>query len=167
VKSNPEKFDLRKDRYFFHKLVRKYPTKDELMFFLAANFFSRKVVWVRDLLTEEAHETYLERLKIKESLEYLVMQDVEAMCPDFKMYLSVTNGENPLLLNMALRGEVEKETIVALDAAIGFLPVWEQKINDTIIFPDFKHKCLRYAPFLGINVKKFRTLLKSRLTHEK
>lgn len=165
VKTNPAQFDLRKDRYFFHKLVRKYPTKDELTFFLASNFFSRKVVWIRDLLTEEAHETYLERLRIKESLEYIVTGDFGFLFEgDFKPLLKVVDGQNPPLLMLATRGDIHTETFIVLNAAIGFLPVWETKIADTILFPDFKHKCERYQPFLRIDVKKFQKMLKERLT---
>jgi T4 gene Gp59 loader of gp41 DNA helicase len=161
----PSKFELRKDRWFFHKLSKRYPDPDTCTFFLASNFFDGTTTWVRDLLGEEAKSVYLEKLRVKESLMYLVLQDVDAMLPNFKDYLSVHNGENPLLLNMAYQGEVEKETVVALNAAIGFLPIWEKKITDTILFPTFKHKCLAYEPFLGIDKKKFRETLKMRLTN--
>lgn len=160
----PEKFDLRPDRWFFHKLSKLYFDNTTCLFFLAANFFDGQTTWVRDLLGEEAKTIYLEKLRIKESLEYLVMQDVDAMLPDIKSYLMVQDGENPILLNMAYRGEVEKETVVALNAAMEFLPVWEKKITDTILFPPFKHHCLAYQPFLNINVKKFRETLKMKLT---
>lgn len=168
VKTNPQQFDLRKDRYFFHKLVRKYPDKDTLTFFLASNFFSRKVVWVRDLLTEEAHEVYLERLRLKESLGYTVSQDCKKLDINFSRMmklLTVTNGEYPLLLQAAAQGDIHDETFIVLNAVIGFLPVWEKKLTDTILFPDFKHKCIRYQPFLGIDVKKFEKMLKERLTN--
>jgi hypothetical protein len=161
----PEKFDLRPDRWFFHKLSKLYSDNTTCLFFLASNFFDGTTTWVRDMLGEEAKSVYLEKLRIKESLEYLVLQDVDAMMPNLKDYLSVHNGENPLLLNMAYRGEVEKETVVALNAAIGFLPIWEKKITDTILFPPFKHRCLAYQPFLNINVKKFRETLKTKLTN--
>ena len=165
VKTNPQQFDLRKDRYFFHKLVRKYPDKDTLTFFLASNFFSRKVVWVRDLLTEEAREVYIEKLRIKESLEYIVTGDLGFLFEgDFKALLKVENGENPGLLTLATRGDIHTETFVVLNAVIGFLPTWEKKITDTILFPDFKHKCERYQPFLGIDTKKFQKMLRERLT---
>lgn len=162
----PEKFDLRKDKWFFHKLAKLYTDNTECLFFLAANFFEQeRVTWVRDLLGEEARSVYLERLRVKESLEYLVMQDVDAMAGEIKFYLKVENGENPVLLNMVYRGEVEKETLVALNSVIGFLPIWEKKLSDTILFPPFKHRCLAYEPFLGINKKKFRETLKMRLTN--
>jgi len=161
----PEKFDRRTDRWFFHKLSKLYSDNTTCLFFLAANFFDGQITWVRDLLGEEAKTIYLEKLRIKESLEYLVMQDVDAMLPNIKDYLTVSNGENPMLLNMAYQGEVEKETIVALNSAIGFLPMWEKKITDTILFPSFKHRCLAYEPFLGINKKNLRATLKQRLTN--
>jgi len=161
----PVMFEVRKDRWFFHKLSKLYSDPDQCAFFLASNFFGGNTTWVRDLLGEEAKSVYLEKLRVKESLEYLVWNDVDAMLPDFKDYLTVRDGENPMLLNMAYQGEVEKETLVALNAVIGFLPIWEKKITDTILFPTFKHKCLAYEPFLGIDKKKLRETLKMRLTN--
>ncbi len=166
----PQNFELRKDRWFFHKLSKTYPDKDELLLFMAANFFVRPVVWVRDLLTEESRDVYLEHKRIQESLEYLVLQDVESLCakfPDFKALLKVNDGENPPLVDLALQGEIMRETFIVLNAMIGFLPIWGKKVTDTIIFPTFKHRCERYAPFLKIDAKKFRRLLLSRLTNDK
>lgn len=161
-----EKFDLRTDRWFFHKLSKLYPDNTTCLFFLASNFFEQhKVAWVRDLLGEEAKDIYLEKLRVKESLEYLVWGDVDPLLPNIKSYLTVSDGQNPSLLDMVYHGVIQKETIVVLNAAMGFLPIWEKKIADTILFPPFKHRCLAYQPFLNINVKKFRETLKMRLTN--
>jgi hypothetical protein len=160
----PQRFETHKDKWQFHKFSKLYPDRDTCIFFLASNFFEVGDVWIRTLFTEEAKNIYTEKLRVKESLEYLVMQDVQAMTPIFKDYLAVKNGQNPMLLNMAYRNEVLKETIVALNAAIGFLPVWEKKMTDTIVFPTFKHRCLAYEPFLQINVKSLREKLKIHLT---
>ncbi len=168
--TTPQTFDLRKDRYFFHKLARKYPDSTQLKLFLAANFFSTKVVWVRDLMTEEANETYLKRMKVKESLEYTVKEDLEAAfagelnAKTFKLALKVPDGEYPLLLTAAVHENIHWETLIVLNAVIDFFPVWSLKITDSILWPDYKLKCERYRPFLGVNVKKFQTFLKLQLT---
>jgi hypothetical protein len=162
----PQNFDNRKDKWFFHKISKLYSDTDELVFFMAANFLGRPVVWVRDLLTEESREIYLDRKRIQESLEYLVVQDIEKLgdAVQFKSLLQVSDGQIPPLMNLALQGEIMLETLIVLNAMIGFFPIWEKKIADTIIFPTFKHRCERYAPFLKIDAKKFRRLLLSRLT---
>lgn len=166
LKTSPQQFDTRKDRYFFHKLARKYPFKDELTFFIAANFFSSDIKWVRGLFTEEAHQTYLNRLRVRDSLEYMVKQDLTDLCNDtrdFKALLKVVDEYPPLFL-MVTQDQIREETLIVLNSVIGFLPVWSEKITDTILFPVFAHKCIRYAPFLNIDVKNFQKLLRSHLT---
>lgn len=167
INAKPESFELRNDKYFFHKLVRKYTDKDELMFFLAANFFTRKKSpWIRDLLLEEAHDIYMEKLKIKESLEYRFKEDLSwalagiADESQFKLLLKVEDGQYPKLLDSAIHRDIEWETLTVLNACIGMFPIWSTKISDTILFPDYRHKCERYAPFLNIDVRKFQDVLK-------
>jgi hypothetical protein len=170
VNTSPESFDLRKDKYFFHKLARKFPDSDQLKFFLAANFFARKKsAWIGDLLTEEAQEIYLDKLKIKESLEYIVTEDLEQAFAGaidtnrFKFSLQVKDGQYPILLHSAIQENIHWETLVVLNACVGFFPVWSEKITDTILWPAYRHKCERYQPFLGINVKKFQAFLRNTL----
>jgi hypothetical protein len=165
-------FEIRKDRFFYLKLAKLYPDKDTLMFFIASNFFLRKkVAWVRDLLTDEARCMYMENLKVKESLMYLFKADLQAMgvqnAEDLKALMKVEDQQYPAILNLAIQGEIYWETIIVLNSCIGFFPVWSQKIADTILFPEYKLKCVRYAPFLGIEVKKFQEVLKTQLTNAK
>lgn len=173
VNLTPETYEHRKDRWFFHKLASKLKDKETATFFMAANFFSRKSLWVRDLLEEESQEIYRERLRVRDSLFYIVNEDLEMTLADpdgtltvetVQHALKVVDGENPELLTAALQGNIHTETLIVLNAAINFFPVWEKKITDTILFPAFKNKCLAYQPFLGIDVKKFRETLKTRLT---
>lgn len=169
----PEKFDLRSDRWFFHKLSKLYSDNTTCLFFLAANFFhQQKVTWVRDLLGEEARGIYLEKLRVKESLEYIVTGDLVRLLPHthinpqdtFKQLVKVIDGEPPELLTLAVQGDIAVETVIALNTVIDFFSVWEKKMCDTILFPAYKHRCLAYAPFLGIHKKNFREMLKIRLT---
>jgi len=172
VNLTPEKYEHRKDRWFFHKLAKEYPDRDTAVFFLAANFFSNTARWVRDLLSEDAHTAYKEKLRVKESLMYIIAGDLEVMLPSHESHLyekmkslvKVEDGQRPRLLEMVSHNEIHVETLIALDAAVGFMDIWEKKLNDSILFPIFKHTCYAYRPFLGIDVKKVREMLKNRLT---
>jgi len=163
-----EAFEHHRDRWSFRKLAKLYPTDDGLKFFLAANFFECDVNWVRDLLSEESNRVYLEKRRIQESLEYIVTGDIGYLFEhDFKSLFKVVNGEYPQVLTMTLQKAIHKETLIVLNSVMGFFPVWERKVADTIIFPTFKHKCIRYAPFLTIDVKKFREALLLKLSSTK
>lgn len=160
----PQNFDLRPDRWYFHKLSKTYPDKDALTFFFASNFFVRGRVWVRDLLGTESDHIYQEKLRIKESLHYLVTADIDTLIlGDFPQTVKVVEGQIPSLLNMAQHGEILEETVVVLNAVMGLFPIWEKKISDTILFPAIKTRCVAYEPFLLIDKKKFRAFLRKSL----
>jgi len=170
----PQKYELRPDKWFCHGLSKLYPDNATCLFFLASNFFEGNTTWVRDLLSEESKIIFQDKLKIKESLEYEVTQDLNIALagPDgtlttqaLKDALRVVKGRHPTLLTGALQGSIRKETLIVLNSLIGFLPVWEKKISDTILFPPFKHKCVSYEPFLCIDKKKFQQSFRMRLTN--
>jgi len=168
----PENFEIRKDRWFFHKLSKVHSDYDGCAFFIATNMFKKDKLWVRDLLEQEANDIHKECLRVKESLDYIMTGDLGFMLPSYeddlsgqmKALLKVEDGQAPRLLEMAQQRDIAVETLIALNTAINFLPVWEKKLHDTILFPVFKHKCLAYEPFLGIDKKKVRETLKSKLT---
>lgn len=166
----PANFDIRKDKWFFHKLAKVHSDESECAFFIAANFFERDKLWVRDLLGTEAEEIYRERLRVKESLNYILSADLDYLLShersateQIKELLRVEDGQPPRLLEVAQQRDIEMETVIVLNTAINFLPVWEKKLNDTILFPVFKHKCIAYEPFLGIERKKVHEMLKGKL----
>jgi hypothetical protein len=164
----PSSYELRKDKWFFHKLSKVHPDKAGCTFFLASNFFVRDNFWVRDLLEEEAKIIHLEKLRVKESLIYLVNEDIDKVIGEltvvtFKDMIAVKNGQYPDLLTAVMHGHISKETLIVLNAAVGFLPSWKNKITDTILFPAFAHKCAAYAPFLEIDAKAVRQMLRKKL----
>lgn len=162
-----ETYEKRNDRYFYHKLSRKYPETEDLTFFLATNFFLNKKMWVRELFDEQANDRCLYRKRVKESLVYRVTQDMDKLGlhsqEKMKEVLHVRDGEPPMLLQAAWQGDIHNETLIVLNAVIGFFPIWSKKMSDTVIFPDYRQQCERYAPFLQIDVKKFQDKLKLQL----
>jgi hypothetical protein len=56
---------------------------------------------------------------------------------------------------------------VVLNNLIHFLPTWGKLITDTIVFPAVKLRYERYAPFLEINLNKFRGSLRTQLMQNK
>ena len=160
-----ENFEHRNDRYFFHKLGKLYDDEDTLKFFFAANFYEAEYTWVRDLLGPEAKDIYLNRLGVKENLDNLVMGDINYLFEhDFAGALKVVGGQYPRLLTMAQQGSIQEETLIVLNAAMQFLPIWAEKISDTVLFPSIQHRVIRYAPFLEIDVLKYRKLLREKFT---
>ena len=158
-----QSFENRKDKYYFYKLSRKYPNKENLIDFLVANFVFDENIWVGQLLEEQAHLTYLERQKIVQSLSYAFENDCKLIFEGCKLNpneVLMTEGDYPILLTKALRKEIQIETICLLNAILNFLPMWTKKITDTIRWPTYRQKIVKYATFLPQDVVKYKLILK-------
>ena len=163
-----DSFDNRKDKYHFHKLSRRLSNRDDLIMFLVANFIHNDSVWVGDLLTEESETIYRQRQRVIQSMSYIFENDCHKVFEGVSNpneILQSDNGDYPKLLTMALRKEVEIETICILANILGFLPMWNRKIADTVRWPQFHRKVTKYAAFLPKDVVKYKLILK-KVLHE-
>ena len=156
-------FENRKDKYHYYKLSRKFNDKDVLINFIVANFVEDGVKWIGDLLLEESQANYLKRQKVIQSLSYTFENDCKELFTNSKNpneILKVVSGNYPVLLTMALRKEIEIETVIILNKILQFIPNWSNQIGDTIRWPDYRRKVEKYASFLPEDVVKYKLLLK-------
>lgn len=159
---NQEAFMLRKDKYTFYKLSRRYKL-DELRNFYLANLTKNPKMWSNDLLTEVAADNYKEWNKRNQSLAYKFEQDIRYALdrvsrPD--ELLKVVDGEYPLLYNMFSQHDVSLETIIIMNDFMQFIGMWKMKVEDDIIFPDFVKVVEKYGPFVNYERAKMRDILK-------
>jgi hypothetical protein len=158
-------FDNRKDKYFFHRLSRKYD-KEQLEQFLIANFLHDPGVWIGKLLDEEANTRYVEYQKNIQSLSYIFENECREL---FSMLenpneILKTSGEHPVLLKKALRGEVSIQTLHILNSILNFFPMWKSNIIDTIVWPNYEKLISNYSGFLKFDLTKYKLILKKCLT---
>jgi hypothetical protein len=156
-------FLKRKDKYSFYKLSRKYGV-EELRDFYVANFLEGDK-WVGDM-TKDGEEIYKKWQKTQQSLTYTFENDIMYLLsnggtPD--EMLEVKPNGYPTLMKMVQLKQVSLETLVILNDIMNFFPMWEKKIDDDIIWPDFKLKCVKYTPFLNYDKVKFKELLKEKI----
>jgi hypothetical protein len=160
-----DQFSLRKDKFTFYKLSRKYK-QEELFRFYVANLLKNPKLWPGELLTEDCDSEYKLWSKAQQSLTYIFEQDLNHLFdlvdkPD--ELLKVVDGQYPLLYNQYLQDSIYLETVIILDDVLNFFPMWEKKIDDDIVFPDFLFKCRKYKPFLHYDKVKFKNLLKDKI----
>lgn len=159
-------FAVRKDKYTFYKLSRKYNLAD-LQNFYISNFLERDVNWVGDIATGDGETVFKEWQKRNQSLTYLFKEDIMYILDETggkpNESLKVVNGQTPQLLQFVWRYDVNIETLVILNDIMNFLPMWDKKIDDTIIWPQWKRKIQKYAPFLHYDKDKFTSILKESL----
>ena len=162
-KISVDAFDNRKDKYHFHKLSRRLTTQDELIMFLVANFIHNDTIWVGDLLTEESETIYRQRQRVLQSMSYIFENDCRKIFDGVSNpneVLQSDDGDYPSLLKMTLQRATEIETLCILNNILGFLPVWNRKITDTVRWPQYSRKVTKYAAFLPKDVVKYKLILK-------
>ena len=159
-------FIKRKDKYYFHKLSRKY-SLEELVYFYVSNFVDRGVKWVGDITGESGEETYTKWKKRNQSLTYIFDQDVDYILNQVKKpdeLLVVNSGNYPKLLDIAMQGSIEVESLCILNDLMHFVPMWNTKVSDDILWPEWKRKVEKYTPFINYDKVKFKNFLKKKLS---
>lgn len=161
-------FFARKDKYFFAKLAKKYPDKQILIDFLAANFASldRGKCWAGNLVEQSADDNYKFYLKRIESMSYFFGDQVDRLVEhcsgnglSFDDLFKSENGAHPRIATLVMDKTIELETLVILDIMVGFMK--RSKITETILWPEFSKKVLKFKPFLRqkVDIKKLREIV--------
>lgn len=156
-----DKFATRKDKYTFCKLSRNY-SLDDLTDFYVSNFISRDINWVGELTNEEGQSTYMKWKKTSQSLSYVFTDDLECLFTDKNPdeVLKVPHNDFPKLLKMCMSSDITIETLCILNDILNFIPIWDKKIQDDIIWPNWKKKIIKYTPFISYDKKKLTNILK-------
>lgn len=170
TKTTRESFDRRKDKYFFHKLARKYKD-DEVVSFLVANFVNSNDTWTKNLLEEESGEVYRNWKKVTESMSEMFKNDMDKILKEknpkhFNNLFKVDDGSHPELLTAFLQKDVSIETMVILNKMLGYLDKWDNSIDDDIVYPKISTKIRKYSDFLSVNVPKYKLIIKSLLSEQ-
>jgi hypothetical protein len=157
-----DSFSRRKDKWHFYRLSRRYGI-DDLRDFYVANFIASDIRWVGDISGPEGEDVYKKWQKRIQSLTYNFEQDIIGLFNATESpneMLMVDKGQHPLLLNEVMHNTITLETLVILNDIMNFFPMWNKKISDDIIWPTYKMKCEKYAPFIQYDKQKFKSILK-------
>lgn len=157
VKATPSSFESRKDKLYFQKLSR----KKNLQEYLVSNFIEGEVKWVGDLVSEQSETIFKKWQARNESLTYIVTTEIQSLSDDFISYFKVENGQHPKLLRMYKQNKISIETLTILNQVLNFFSEWDKKIQDPIIWPSVRDKCLKYQQFLQYDRVKMKDLIRS------
>ena len=160
-----ESFLKRRDKYSFFKAARKYSLDDVKNYFIA-NIVYRDAVWIGDMLSPEGEDAYKLWQKNNQSLQYKFKNDIITLLEKYddpESMLKVVDGQHPPLLEEMIGKNIMFETVTILNDLMGFFKVWDKKINDDVIWPEYKLKCEKYAPFIVYDKAKFKEVLKEQL----
>lgn len=156
VKADGKSFDTRNDKYMFHKLSK----IDDLDNYLIANLTEKPDIWVGNLFSEQSRNLYLDMIRRQQSITYLFETDlnkIDSLQDDIKSI----DGKHPIVLKMYKQGLLIPETLIALDRLMGIFNYWDNKIQETYLWPSIRLKLTKYGRFVQLDEKKLKGILKS------
>jgi hypothetical protein len=143
--------------------------EDEAVSFLVANFVNDNADWSRKLVWDEAKNIYLDWKKTTESMSQTFKDDLARVVPErseFNKLFEVNDGQLPKLFQLYQQKDITIESMVILNNILGFIRIWDKKIDDDIIYPKSSLKIRKYGSFLNVDVNKYKDILKNYLTNE-
>ena len=156
-------FENRKDKYHFYKLSRRLAQKDDMIDFIVANLVEDEKTWVGSLLMQESEVNYRKHQKVIQSMSYTFENDCKLIFSDCILNpneVLMTDGDYPVLLKKGLQKSVNIESMCLLNNMLGFVPMWSKKIADTIHWPNYRMKLLKYSAFIPKDDVKYKLILK-------
>jgi len=156
-------FENRKDKYHFYKLSRRLAQKEDMIDFIVANLVEDEKTWVGSLLMQESEVNYRKHQKVIQSMSYTFENDCKLIFSDCILNpneVLMTDGDYPVLLKKGLQKSVNIESVCLLNNMLGFVPMWSKKIADTIHWPNYRMKLLKYSAFIPKDDVKYKLILK-------
>lgn len=149
-------FNKRSDQDRFYQLS-KHKDPEGL---IIANASVGNFKWVGDLLIDDKeYAIYNDWIRRRDSLTYLFKSEIKKLNPDFNKNFDVKNGQHPYLLQLYRQKHVSIETMVILNSILSFIPMWDKRIEETIVWPNISMLIKKYTPFVNFNFGKMKNIL--------
>ena len=151
-------FRTRNDVYFFHKLANKEDPENLLL----ANFLVKPKIFIREVVEQEGEDRYFEWRKKIDSLTRVFKEDLSKLKDDYQENFVSNNGQHPYVMTMFIQKNITLETFTLLTNLSNVFPYWEAEVVDKIIARDIMRLSRKYRPFLIIDEKKFKNVIRER-----
>ena len=165
VRANESSFEKRKDKHHFIRLSKIYK-EDELTRFLVSNFVKTKNMWVGNVTSPEGRSNYIAWKAKIQSLPYVFENEIDSLFEEnekFNIIFDVEDGQHPPVLRRVFGEDVSLETFIILDSILHFIPAFNEKIQESVIWPELYSMCTKYAPFVVVNKQKYVDILKKQV----
>ena len=166
VNAKESTYQQRNDFYFFESLARKL-TPIEIKEYLLSNFVysdNPSKVWIGNI-KRTGKDNWVKWQKQNKNLSYVFTQDlnklvslIETRGYSFNDLFNCNQGHPPLL-RLYIKGEVTLETVIILDMVLGFMLLWDRRLNDPL-WDSLSLKIKKYKPFMSIPVKDYKKLIR-------
>jgi hypothetical protein len=165
-----QSFTIRKDKYYFYKLSRKY-SLEELKNYYVANMIGGNGEWVGEMVGPNGEEIYAKWQKTQQSLTYTTENDTIGLFDgvdgaefwSMDDYFKPVDGGWPMIITKLMHDKVKLETVCILIDTIGCMPRWEKQITEDIVWPSYHRLIKKYTPFIQYDKDKFTKFLKEKI----
>ena len=158
IRASFDKFRTRNDAYFFEKLSRK-DNPEQLML---ATMVVKPNAWIREIIEQEGEDRYTEWQRKIDSLSRTFKSDLSSLDDNFQANFTAVNGQHPLIMTMYMQRKVSLETITILSHIANIFPYWDKEVVDKIVAYDIIRLMKKYKPFLQIDEKKLKDIVRDR-----
>lgn len=159
IRASYEKYITRPDVYFFHKLSQMENPQNVML----SNMVQKPNAWIRDIVSDVGEARYNDWKKKIESMSYLFKGELNKLDDDWKNNFVSVDGQHPLIMTLYLQKQISLETFTILAHSANIFPYWEEKVVDRIVARDIIRLSKKYYPFLDINLKKYKDIIRDRL----
>lgn len=156
VRASMDSFRSRNDAFFFAKLA----AKDDYVNRILSNMLKKPNIWVRDILESEGDNVYIEWKRKQESLSYTFKSELKLLDPNYQTNFISRDGQHPIIMTMYLRKEISLETFTLLTHYANIFAYWDKILVDKIVSRDIIRMARKYKPFLAIDDKKFKDIVR-------
>jgi hypothetical protein len=165
-----QSFTIRKDKYYFYKLSRKY-SLEELKNYYVANMIGGNGEWVGEMVGPNGEEIYAKWQKTQQSLTYTTENDTIVLFDgvdgaefwSMDDYFKPVDGGWPMIITKLMHDKIKLETVCILIDTIGCMPRWEKQITEDIVWPSYHRLIKKYTPFIQYDKDKFTKFLKEKI----
>lgn len=158
IRATFEKYMTRPDVYFFHKLSKTEDPHNRML----SNMVVKPTVWIRDIVEDAGEERYTEWKKKMDSLSYLFKGELNKLNEDYKANFVSVDGQHPYIMSLYLQKQISLETFTILASSANIFPYWSENVVDKIVARDIIRLSRKYMPFLDINQKKYKDIIRDR-----
>lgn len=151
-----EKFAAKNYYSVICKLANKYEGK-ELLSYYVSNMLVNDGQYMFEI-ESEGKRIYTDYLRRKDSRQYMFKQDINRVCNEleklhkdcFWSSIEIVDGQHPLLFRMFVGSYLSPETMCILYQINDYISQWDNKIDDTLIYPQVSFQIKKLSPFIKI-----------------
>jgi hypothetical protein len=118
--------------------------------------------FIREIVEQDGEDRYFEWKKKTDSLGRVFKEDLNKLEDDYQQNFVSNNGQHPHVMGLYVQRKITLESFTILTNLSNIFPYWDKEIVDKIVARDIIRLSKKYRPFLNIDEKKFKSIIRER-----